>query len=236
MTRSPTTTFASHLGPFAHFCEAWTAGVRRVFECGADVWDGDVRIRELLNLSLVAGPCSAEDFVRAGAEPERVDLMIEKYRSMVPLPPYTMGYGALFKAHEGVDQIAWLVDKLRRKGETKAATIGFHVPGADELSCISLFDCKVRGGLLHVNAVYRSQNVYGSQPGNVVALADIQREIAGAVGVAIGPIALHALSAHIYHEDFERVAELLERRCRSGEAHPHPSERSGPRCGPDETA
>ncbi|MEV4057129.1 thymidylate synthase [Amycolatopsis sp. NPDC049688] len=179
-----------------------------------DVTDDSVRLREVLNLTLSGDLSDAEEFIAAGASADRIDLMVRKYHSDVAIRPYTMSYGALFKSHEGVNQIAWLADRLRWKRETKSATITFHVPGEKELSCISLYDAKIRNETLYTTVVYRSQNVYASQPGNIVALSLFHRDIADRVEARVGPITFHILSAHVYHRDFPHVARILNSGCR----------------------
>lgn len=198
------------VGPLDSFASGWLECLRTVMTSGRDIaGDGESSVREVLNLSVSAWSATVSDFVRAGASSERIRLMVRKYHSLEVIPPYTLSYGSLFRQHEGVDQIAWLVSRLLQKLHTKSATIGFHVPGGEELSCISLFDCKIRDEALHVNVVYRSQNIFASQPGNVIALSKFQREIAKRLRVHSGLLTLHVLSAHIYHSDFARIGEVL---------------------------
>ena len=208
---------ACNLGKFDRFADAWLECLRRVVRDGHDITDDGRDLRELLNVSITAFSCTADDFIAAGASSERIALMVAKYEQQAVLPGYRIDYGSLFRAHAGVDQISWLLRKLRSKPETKSATIGFHVPGSAELSCISLVDCKLRDSLLHVNAVFRSQNVYGSQPGNVVALSRLHHRLARELQVGIGYLTLHVLSAHVYSDDLASVAALLEETVRGTE-------------------
>jgi thymidylate synthase len=198
------------VGPASCFSSAWLECLKIVMTSGRDVVDDETSLREVLNLSASAWSASSKDFVRAGASRDRITLMTRKYHSLEVVPPYTLSYGSLFRRHEGVDQIAWLVSRLRRKMQTKSATIGFHAPGSEELSCVSLFDCKVRDEALHVSVVYRSQNIFASQPGNVIALSMFQDEIADRLHVRSGLLTLHVLSAHVYHSDFAQVEEVLD--------------------------
>jgi thymidylate synthase len=191
-----------NLGTFDRFSAAWLACVRRVMNEGREVNDDGAVLRELLNVSLSASTCAVPDLVAAGADEDRIDLMIRKYESLAILPEYQFSYGKLFREHAGVDQVAWLIRRLRRRPEAKSATIGFHTPGEEALSCISLVDCKLRAGQLHLNAVFRSQNILASQPGNACALRRVQTTVADALGVTPGSMTLHILSAHIYERDW----------------------------------
>ncbi|MEU6404107.1 thymidylate synthase [Streptomyces sp. NPDC046985] len=201
---------------FEKFADAWLSCLGDVWTHGSDVTDDGVFLRERLNVSLSARTCDRRDFVAAGADERRIDLMLRKYTSLEPVEPYETSYGRLFRRHMDVNQIDWLIGRLRAKTHTKSATIGFHAPGSDALSCISLMDCKIRDGALSLTAVYRSQNILASQPGNVCALRDFQQEIAHAVAAGVGALTLHILSAHIYQHDWDATQELIGARQRSG--------------------
>lgn len=200
---------ARHVGTFQELADGWLACLRAIMADGQETWDDGLPLKELLNVTLAIRNCDEQLLKSAGADARRIDLMQEKYASLSILPPYEMSYGRLFREHSGVNQMEWIIDRLRGNPESKSATIGFHIPGADSLSCISLLDCKLRGGLLNVNAVFRSQNVYGSQPGNAVAIYRIQREMAERLRVEPGFLTLHVLSAHIYTADLQCAAGIL---------------------------
>ena len=202
---------SANLGSFQNFSEAWLACLRHIISNGCEVMDGQERLMEVLNVSLSAGDCSVDELIVAGADEVRLRLMLLKYRSLTVLPQYKISYGRLFRNHCGVDQVRWLIDHLNRNPDSKSATVGFHIPGSGELSCISLLDCKIRDGALHLNAVFRSQNVYASQPGNACALRDLQREIAERLQVPVGFLTLHIMSAHIYQNDWRMAHETISR-------------------------
>jgi thymidylate synthase len=198
-----------NLGTFDRFSEGWLTCLRKVLDAGHLTHDGQIRLKEVVNVSLSAWACDSQDLVNAGASPDRLRLMVEKYETLAVLPAYRISYGKLFREHAGVDQIEWLVERLRLRPETKSATIGFHIPGDDVLSCISLVDCKLRAGLLHLTAVFRSQNVFASQPGNACALRRVQTRIAEGVGVPPGALTLHVMSAHIYEGDWDAAHRVV---------------------------
>jgi len=74
-----------------------------------------------------------------------------------------------------------------------------------------MVDFKYRKGKLDMNVVYRSQNLYASQPGNLIALRRMQEDLANAIGKPIGKIDLIVLSAHIYEENYSDVKEILKK-------------------------
>lgn len=203
------------LGTYDRLADAWLDCIDLILRRGQEVHDDGVPLKELLNVSFSAQTCDPAELIAAGASAGRLNLMIEKYASPAILPMYRMSYGKLFREHAGVDQVDWLVQRLKLRPEAKSATIGFHLPGDDVLSCISLVDCKLRSGRLYLTGVFRSQNAFASQPGNAVALSRIQHEIAAALDVAPGPLTLHVMSAHIYQEDWAAAGRLVSARRRS---------------------
>lgn len=191
---------------------AWLECLAAVLEHGEWVHDGQTRLKELLNVSLDISSIDANDPILAGfADPDRIALMALKYSSMTPVASYKTCYGALLRDNQGVNQLEWAIGKLRGKPETKSATIGFHTPGEESLSCISLIDFKWRHNKLNMSALYRSQNVYASQPGNILALRAIQCEAAEKLGIPVGTFSLIALSAHVYKDDLERAQDTVRR-------------------------
>ncbi len=190
---------------------AWIDCLRHVLEHGARISDGPQRLLEVLGYHCTVTSVDADEpLIRQFADSERIRLMHRKYASTEVLPQYTISYGALLYDHHGVDQVEWAVHRLLGKRESKSATIGLHTPGADDVSCLSLLDFKVREDTLHMTAVYRSQNVYASQPGNLLALREVQEHVAAEVGAAVGDLSLHALSAHVYEADESAAAGIVQ--------------------------
>lgn len=60
-----------------------------------------------------------------------------------------------------------------------------------------------------MNVVYRSQNIYWSHPGNMLALRQIQKDVADELNLKMGKVDLVVFSAHIYESDFDRVKEII---------------------------
>ena len=190
--------------------DGWLAALGLVLDTGLWTDDGAERLLEVLPLAMRIATVDEDDpFVRAHADEDRIALMLEKHRSLAVLPQYKVSYGRLLYDNHDVDQVAWAAQRIVEKRETKSATIGLTIPGGAEQSCLSLLDFKLRSEAgreaLAMTAVYRSQNVWGSQPGNVLALREVQEQVAGKVGVPMGRLDLFALSAHIYERDLGRA-------------------------------
>ena len=188
----------------------WIENMRAILRHGESTADGLDRLVEVRNLNTTIGSVDPDDAVlRKFADPARIDLMSRKYSSLDVLPEYKISYGALLYDNHGVDQVAWVTRRLAEKRETKSATITLHTPGESELSCLSMLDFKIRGEALHLTAVYRSQNVYASQPGNMLALHEVQRRVAADVRADVGELTLHAVSAHVYEADLDAADGIV---------------------------
>lgn len=190
--------------------KVWIECMRDVLCYGEKICDEDSTLLEIRNYYVTISKSDEQDAIlRAFADQKRIALMKEKYNSCSILPGYKLSYGKLLFNNCGIDQIEWVTNRLRSKAETKSATISMHIPGKDNLSCLSLLDFKLRNGTLDMSVIYRSQNILASQPGNFIALAQLQQRIAMDLQVETGVIEGIILSAHIYGYDIKVAGEIL---------------------------
>jgi thymidylate synthase len=191
--------------------EAWLRSLQTIIDHGDWVTDNEERLYEVCNLSLEIASIDEKDpVIIQYADGQRIAFMKHKYVYCQILPQYKISYGALLYENNGVDQIKWVIARLQAKRETKSATIGLHVPGANDLSCLSMLDFKIRNNELQMTSIYRSQNVFASQPGNIVAMHDIHKRVAKETGSKLGPFFLTALSAHIYEKDLVSAKKVVK--------------------------
>lgn len=190
--------------------EAWVAAMDIVMKKGEDIWDEDTSLREIRNLYIAIQSISENDAIlKKYADQERIKLMKEKYSTCGLVGDYKIDYGSYIYNNNGVNQIDWIIKRIHRKPETKSATITLHRPGENMLACLSMIDFKYRNEILDMSVIYRSQNVFWSQPGNMLALRQIHHDVASALNYKMGKIDLIVLSAHIYKRDFEQVQYIL---------------------------
>ena len=95
------------------------------------------------------------------------------------------------------------------KPETKSASISLFKPG-EKPTCLSLLDFKYRNNKLDMNIVYRAQNVFFKQPGNLIALRGIQNKLAKELGFEVGNVNLLIISAHIYEVNYDEAINILK--------------------------
>jgi len=197
-----------------YFCDtlgkAWITSLALVMKQGMIIMDDDERLKEYRNLCLTIETVNEDDLIlNKYADAYRIVLMKKKYTVCGLVGNYNRDYGSDLYNNNGVNQIEWIAERIKKKLETKSATISLHHAGENMLSCLSLLDFKLRDNKLYMNAVYRSQNVFASQPGNIIALKKIQSDIAQKLSIRLGSIELIILSAHIYEKDFMNVNSIL---------------------------
>lgn len=190
--------------------QAWIKAMRMIMKDGKNVWDDDVPIREIQNLYFTIGQIDENDSIlKEYADKDRLELMKKKYATCGLVGDYKIDYGSYIYNNNGVDQIKWVIDRIKNKPETKSATITLHKPGENMLACLSMLDFKYRANLLDMTVVYRSQNIFWSHPGNMLALHRIHEDVANALGYTLGKVELVVISAHIYERDFDNVNSIL---------------------------
>ncbi|OPX69767.1 MAG: putative thymidylate synthase [Methanoregulaceae archaeon PtaB.Bin056] len=117
-----------------------------------------------------------------------------------------------------VDQVAYIVQKLRNAPSSRRAIAITWNPAADErlddCPCLQLVQCVSRDGLLHMKVVFRSNDMLTAAGANMYALVSLQKEIARSLGLDCGSYTHISLVPHIY---FRRDADDIEPFCARGE-------------------
>lgn len=190
---------------------AWYLSMKKILDEGEEILDEEKALIELRNLYITIHDFKEHDYIINNfCDKKRIDLMIMKYNTCGLVGNYKIDYGSYLYNNNGVNQINWVEKKIKNKPETKSATIGLHRPGENVLTCLSLIDFKLRNNKLHMTVVYRSQNIYSSQPGNLLALRQIQTHLAKQLNAKLGDIELTILSAHIYNDDYEVARSAIK--------------------------
>jgi thymidylate synthase len=118
-------------------------------------------------------------------------------------------------AGSGRDQIAWVVDKLKKDPIASYATITTFEPLTDTtyIPCVSLLDFWLRLGRLEL-VVYAHSIDFGKKGfGNLVQLAELQRHVAERLGAPVGSLALIIKSATIYNTEVGLMGNVLDGAC-----------------------
>ena len=208
--------------------EAWRRGLGLIWRDGEEITDErGTRTREILALEVVV-------------EDPRRDMIPEEYSWNRPRledyalqlvsgnnPGFEYTYGERLRAwalpgsqkqidddsHGPVDQIDYVVRRLRASPNTRRASAVTWIPPVDtekeEVPCMMVDDFKIREGRLHLAALFRSHDFAGAYPANLYGLTRLLEYVAGRVGAEPGSITTVSCSAHIYDHDWDWVAEMV---------------------------
>jgi thymidylate synthase len=137
-----------------------------------------------------------------------------------------------------IDQIAYIVNKLRQSPKSRRAIAITWNPVIDEnlddCPCLQLVQCMLRGGALRMRVVFRSNDMLTAAGANMYALVQLQKHIADQLGVPCGSYTHISLVPHVYYirdvhdiepfcgrgADIQPVADVCRacRRCPRGSA------------------
>lgn len=192
--------------------ECWIACIDHVLRYGSLHKDEDVAIRESLGLSVhVSNPQCQDALIDAVGDRSVIERMLTKFSKGVEMPERPFTYGSRIFDNSGINQFEWIVQRLMNKRETKSATIGLLIPGSEavNLPCLTTIDAKIRDDKLDLHFFFRSQNIFGRQYANLLALSKLQKDIADACGIGVGALRGYVSSAHIYEFDLPQARRIV---------------------------
>ncbi|MCG8351642.1 MAG: thymidylate synthase [Chloroflexales bacterium] len=130
---------------------------------------------------------------------------------------YTYGDRLRAYGHGSVDQIAAMIDDLRRSRHSRRAVATVwnpeHDPHSSNPPCLNLVQARLCDDVLHVTAYFRSHDIYRAWAMNAFGLRALQGLLTEALQkvapVKPGDLVIISQSAHIYAHDWEVVNDVL---------------------------
>jgi len=129
-------------------------------------------------------------------------------------------YGKQWRAWEGadgrtVDQIAWVVDEIRRNPDSRRLVVSAWNPAEiDRMAlapCHCLFQFHVADGRLSCQLYQRSADVFLGVPFNIASYALLTHMMAQVTGLAPGDFVHSFGDAHLYLNHLDQAREQLAR-------------------------
>jgi thymidylate synthase len=195
---------------------AWLAISAYILERGAQSHYDTHPIREVMLATLVVTqPRSSDQVVHRYADASRLAWMHENFTryDRVAALGDADSYATRLRDydHSGRDQIQWVIERLRSDPLTRSATITTFQPLTDTtyIPCVSLLDFYLIDGALHLASYAHSIDFGAKGYGNLVELASLQEEVAGALACAVGTLNMTIKSAHVYESDFAYMSDVL---------------------------
>ena len=195
--------------------ECWTNSVKLIMNNGNEYFDEDVKIKEILGLSIqIDDPQMNDNIINEFGDSIVINRTLEKFSKGVVMSDRPFTYGQRIYDKEGIDQFEWLVDRLKVKKESKSSTISLLTTGSKSanLPCLTTIDAKIRENKLILQFFFRSQNIFGRQYANLLALVKLQKDLANRCSVEIGSIKGYVASAHIYEYDYKEALDICMNR------------------------
>jgi thymidylate synthase len=189
---------------------AWLEVARRILADGSDTTYDGAATKELALVTVSVDEPNPEDALIASlADPDWLDWMHRNFTEPDDVPELggARSYARRLRDYDGLDQVAWVIERLRSDPETRSATITTFQPLTDAsyIPCVSLLDFWQADDALEL-VVYAHSLDFGKKAyGNLVELARLQHEVADETGLAVGRLVIHAKSAHVYEPEFEAM-------------------------------
>lgn len=114
-----------------------------------------------------------------------------------------------------VNQIKEIISLLKRRPFSKKAfAVLYRVDDwlkadTSDTPCMTQLHARITQNKLFVTAYFRSQDMFHGWPRNAFALRLLQKEIADGVGIAMGPLTIITMSAHMYADDWKTAENIL---------------------------
>jgi len=197
---------------------AWLEVARAILDDGIETRYDGLQVREISLVTLVVSrPDPDDEIIARHAEPDQLAWMhasFTDYAQVAALGGADSYARRLFDyEHSGRDQVAWVVDRLRRDPATRSAAITTFQPHTDTtyLPCVSLLDFWLPGGAVELVAYAHSIDFGAKGYGNLVELASLHHHVAGQLGVPVGRLLMTVKSAHVYATEEAYVRGILNR-------------------------
>lgn len=185
-----------------------------IMSAGLDARYDGAPIKEIANISTITHTPDPHDgaIARLG-DPAWLKWMHDNFFVQKPVPELgnASSYAIRLFNYEGLDQIQWVIERLKQNPESRSAVISTFMPLADTsyIPCISMLDFWIPNGALEL-VVYAHSLDFGKKAyGNLIELATLQRMVAGATDWPIGKLIIHAKSVHIYEPEWDYMTNLL---------------------------
>ncbi|WP_135605095.1 thymidylate synthase [Methanococcoides sp. NM1] len=197
--------------------DAWYRGLNVLWNHGKVITDErGSQIREFMNLMVVIDdPYRDEIPADIAWNHERLEEYAKQLITGENAQDFEYTYGQRLRNwDEKVDQIAYVIEKLKNNRTTRRATAVTWIPTVDthvdEVPCMIIDDFKIRDEKVHLTTVFRSHDFAGAYPANLYGLSKLLEYVAEHVGLAAGSITTVSISAHIYDHDWDKIENIVK--------------------------
>jgi len=193
--------------------EAWLMSCRHIMKYGKKQKDNNKNLKEVMFLQLtIKKPNQNDSIVEKYGDKQGIEWMHSNFleQKNVPELKNALSYGTRLFNFKGKNQINWVIEKLKKKPETKAATISMIMhDDEDYIPCVSVIDFKIRNNKLILTAMCRAIDFGKKVYANLLSLNKIQEIVSKEINMPVGELVMYNISAHIYEEDYDKIEKIL---------------------------
>lgn len=122
-------------------------------------------------------------------------------------------YSERLQNYQGRNQLIDIINRLKQDtGSNRAVAVTFN-PFVDneraDIPCLQLIQALVRDDKLILSVYFRSNDLYGAFPSNMMFLTYLGMKIANELDVKFDYIDYHCSSLHIYETDYEQALKVI---------------------------
>ncbi len=192
----------------------WEILIKRIMQKGVEIKDerGSLTLELLNTMVNIKNPLNLEVPKGYFWSGEKLEMYSNQFISL-DKQGFVYTYGNRLRKHfQDVDQIQEAINRLKNCSESRRAiSITWDPPTDtqnDEVPCMMIVDFKIREGGLQTTGLWRSHDIYGAWFPNAVGLTHLASYVASEVGVKVGTLTIHSISAHIYEVNFEEAGKI----------------------------
>lgn len=179
------------------------------------------KLKELLNLNAVVDEEDPENEYF----PEYLPFTRQELKAYYPewltarrIPGMAYNYGDRMRNMDGINQIEEIKKLLMTRPDSKKmiaslynVKIDWAAANTGDTPCITQIIGGVQDKKFFMTVHVRSQDMFHGWPRNMFAARKLQKEIADSSGYPLGKLAMITHSAHMYADDWNTAAELLNK-------------------------
>lgn len=122
-------------------------------------------------------------------------------------------YSERLQNYQGRNQLIDIVNRLKQDmGSNRAVAVTFNPfldNERDDIPCLQLIQALVRNDKLILSVYFRSNDLYGAFPSNMMFLTYLGMKIADELDVQFDYIDYHCSSLHVYETDYEQALKVI---------------------------
>lgn len=191
--------------------KAWEKIFRKVYSSGNVIQDDKGDIKELLDVFVIIRDIKEDSFVKKYGNKEIIRWMEDNFSKKKPIENWGYSYGQRIYDFLGVNQLEYIVKKLKNNPDSKSATISLMMAPEDKrhVPCLVALDFKIRNGGLVTTSFFRSQDIGKKFYADALVIKKIADKVAKKISWPVKSFVFYIKSAHFYLSDIKQLEKIF---------------------------